>query len=214
MLLLVVMNWLALSGSRRHGQERRPGSGMDRADVIYHPIQYTPSIRDLPHITVFVHAAVGIFNKIRGKGTWGYGQQILEELLKSINDSGLLQKSNAVYIGLLGKEEDRLSAKSHIKQYSSKAQVVMEAENLVRLPIIIFYKCDTSSITYLVMLRSTLQSFLHFGFYRIIRRQHMSIHCCCMHTQKECGTMEEEGLKVHSTGSPTAPCLHIHGANT
>ena len=132
-LLLLVVNLPVLSGSRRHGHERRPGTGMDRADVIYHPIQYTASIRDTPHITVFVHAAVGIFNKMRGKGTWGYGQQILEELLKSINESGLLQKCSAVYIGLLGKEEDRLSAKTYITQYSSKAQVVMEAENLVRM---------------------------------------------------------------------------------
>ena len=99
--------------------------------MLYHPIEYTSSIRETAHIVIFVHAAVGIFNKKRGKGTWGYGQYILREILTSINESGLLQKSAALYVGLLGRDEDRASAKAYVEQYSPKARVVMEAENLV-----------------------------------------------------------------------------------
>ena len=83
-----------------------------------------------PQVSVFLHAAVGIFNKRRGNGTWGYGEDILKEMLHSINSSGLLEASTNVYIGLLGNSVDRSSAKDVISVYSSKARVIVEADNL------------------------------------------------------------------------------------
>ena len=83
-----------------------------------------------PQVSVFLHAAVGIFHKRRGNGTWGYGEEILREMLHSIDNSGLLEASTNVYIGLLGSMDDRKSAKEVISAYSSKARVVVEAENL------------------------------------------------------------------------------------
>ena len=53
-------------------------------------------------------------------GTWGYGENILKELLVAVKDTGLLASADAVYVGLLGAEADRLSAKAVIDNFSNK----------------------------------------------------------------------------------------------
>lgn len=113
----------------------RPGQGISKADILYHPIAYTHAVREIPHIAIFIHAAVGVFHKKRGKGTWGYGEYILKDVLRSVKESGLLAKASGLYIGLLGAENDRISSKLYIESnYSdgsnTKIQVVAEAENL------------------------------------------------------------------------------------
>ena len=98
---------------------------------IFDPIASTAMEKEvMPQISVFLHAAVGIFNKRRGNGTWGYGEDILKEMMHSIDASGLLEAATNIYVGLLGNTMDRVSVKKFISAYSSKAKVVVEADNL------------------------------------------------------------------------------------
>jgi hypothetical protein len=126
---LFVAIFVAFALARRQ-KSHRPEEGYEKSDIIYHKISLSPSLKEIPQLFVFAHAAVGIFHKRRGFGTWGYGEYILKELLMGIKDSGLLEKAAGVYVGLLGSEDDRMSAKLIVANYSSKANVVMEANNL------------------------------------------------------------------------------------
>jgi hypothetical protein len=51
-----------------------------------------------PHVAVFVHALVGVFQKKRGGGTWGHGLEILLELLDQVRTA-----SNYVFFSHLQK---------------------------------------------------------------------------------------------------------------
>ena len=100
------------------------------SDITYYPLKNNHTFGEKPMISIFLHAALGTFHKIRGNGTWGYGKEILNEMLITIKTSGLLDKVNSIYIGLLGAEQDRLSAKKMIYEYSDKVELILEADNL------------------------------------------------------------------------------------
>jgi hypothetical protein len=72
-----------------------------------------------------VHTIVGIFKKKTG-GTWGHGLEILNELLDTIEKSGLLEEVRGVYISLLGTEADRSEARAAI---SSRKKVFVVVES-------------------------------------------------------------------------------------
>lgn len=64
-----------------------------------------------PQVAVFLHAAVGIFpvkRKRPGKGDfWGFGREIMEEMLDTLQRSGLLARpSTRVYVTLLGTDSN------------------------------------------------------------------------------------------------------------
>ena len=70
-----------------------------------------------PHIAVFIHAALGEFKKKRGKvGYWGYGKDILLEIISVIESSGLLADNltRGVYITALGSTADIASTREAI----------------------------------------------------------------------------------------------------
>ena len=134
LLSLLLALILARRNKFKHGHTNSRG---EKSNIAFSPIFATSSLAPLcrsesveSEVVVFVHAAVGIFHKKRGNGTWGYGEEILKELLLSVRDSGLLEVVSHVYVGLLGHESDRASAKAFVNAYHPKAQVVMEADNL------------------------------------------------------------------------------------
>lgn len=76
-------------------------------------------------ITVFLHAAVGIFKKKRPPGTnetWGYGREILEEVLLNMTSSRLLPRAT-VYVTLLGTVPDRRLAERTLSQHNSSGNI-------------------------------------------------------------------------------------------
>lgn len=85
-------------------------------------------------IAVFLHAAVGIFKKKRPPGTnetWGYGREILEELLLNLTSSRLLPRAT-VYVTLLGSVPDRRLAERTLAQHntSGNLHVLLRGANL------------------------------------------------------------------------------------
>ena len=78
---------------------------------IWHYRYYHPSsIPAYAHNVVFIHALVGVFKKKKGRGTWGHGHIILEELLDLVEDSKLIDKVESINIIMLGTTPDRASA--------------------------------------------------------------------------------------------------------
>ena len=76
-------------------------------------------------ITVFLHAAVGIFKKKRPMGTnetWGYGREIMEELLVNMTDCGLLPRAT-VYVTLLGSAADRRLAEHTLALFNTSRNI-------------------------------------------------------------------------------------------
>ena len=87
---------------------------------------------------VFIHAAVGIFQKkIRRNETWGYGREIMEEMLHNIAGTSLAQNIGTVYVTLLGNQPDRVSARATLATFNAtgkplggKIKVLATATNL------------------------------------------------------------------------------------
>ena len=104
------------------------------APRIDHLIQPEP----LPHIAVFIHAAVDTFKyKRRGEETSVEGLDILMEILDAVQNSTLLKKVDGIYITALGPLQHRSRLRSIIKEtHLSSCPIHIIAEstdiNLVR----------------------------------------------------------------------------------
>ena len=87
-------------------------------------------------VAVFIHACVGIFKKKKPVGTnetWGYGREIMVEILEHAKSSGLLSLRDAsVYVTLLGTPSDRSLATRTLEQFNSSGNVhvLMTGANL------------------------------------------------------------------------------------
>ncbi len=103
-LLLLLCGLLASVPAARPGPSSEALSAYQSRKVEYRPLEPR---RDKQDIVIFVHAAVGIFKKKRGSGFWGYGSEILTDLLQQVRRSGLGQKVAAICVTLLGKDSDR-----------------------------------------------------------------------------------------------------------
>lgn len=68
---------------------------------------------------------VGVFKKKKGGGTWGHGLEILNELLDTVEKSGLIENVHNVYISLSGNEADRAEARAAL-DIRKKVTVVVE----------------------------------------------------------------------------------------
>ena len=88
---------------------------------------------------VYLHAAVGIFRKKRMPNeTWGYGREIMEELLHDISVVPLAKNVSSIYVSLLGKREDRDLAMETLETFNNtihsklcgKIQLLATASNL------------------------------------------------------------------------------------
>lgn len=97
-------------------------------------------------VAIFLHAAVGIFpvkRKRPGKGDfWGYGREIMEEILTSVRAAGLLSRPNTnVYVTLLGTDENVRLAEQTLRDFNATAgnvHVLVRGRDLyvVELPTI------------------------------------------------------------------------------
>jgi len=80
-----------------------------------------------PCTALFLHATVGIFKKKRPVGTnetWGYGREIMEEVLAMMQSSGLLtQPKTTVYVTLLGNDADRRLATGTLREFNASGNV-------------------------------------------------------------------------------------------
>jgi hypothetical protein len=97
-----------------------------------------------PHNAIFIHALIGIF-KTRNNNSWGYGLDILIEILTTIQKSNLLLTCSGIYISLLGSLVDRIDAIKVINKFiisnsipSNKINIIIECDNiyLAELPTI------------------------------------------------------------------------------
>lgn len=106
------------------------------APRIDHLIQPEP----LPHIAVFIHAAVDTFKyKRRGEEISVEGLDILMEILDAVQNSTLLKKVDGIYITALGPLQHRSRLRSIIKEtHLSSCPIHIIAEstdiNLVEFP--------------------------------------------------------------------------------
>jgi len=83
-----------------------------------------------PHIAVFFHAAVGIFKKKRWPNeTWGYGGEILNELLNTSLSSGLLKQAARTYVTALGARTDVAKVEKSLKMnYPGVSMIISGAD--------------------------------------------------------------------------------------
>jgi len=92
---------------------------------------FEPRLVHSPGVTtaVFIHACVGIFKKKRPPGTnetWGYGREIMEELLEHVQSSGLLSRPDtSVYVTLLGSIPDRALARRTMQRFNESGNVLV-----------------------------------------------------------------------------------------
>ena len=111
-----------------------------------HAIKYNNPVIPPRNVTdsIFIHAVCGIFNRKRGNDTWGYGLDILNELLTTIGRSHVVDYVANVHISLIGRPSDVLEAKLTLEALNSttttrlfgKIRVVVEGHdmNLAEFP--------------------------------------------------------------------------------
>lgn len=91
-----------------------------------------------PRTVVFIHATIGVFPRKRGReGTWGHGLEILIEMLRALDVSGLMSRVHRVYVGALGAPEalagaqrDVLAAFAGRPLWRDKLVMAVSAEDL------------------------------------------------------------------------------------
>jgi hypothetical protein len=71
---------------------------------------------DVKKSYIFIHSCVGVFKKKKGNETWGHGEEILSELLHSIERSTVVDTLGAVLIGMIGSDNDVESAKRMLSE--------------------------------------------------------------------------------------------------
>jgi len=83
-----------------------------------------------PHIALFFHAAVGIFKKKRWPNeTWGFGGEILNELLNTSLSSGLMTKAARTYVTALGSRKDVSKVEKSLKMnYPGVSMIISGAD--------------------------------------------------------------------------------------
>ena len=110
MRVCVLLFWVALALGYRHVQ--------NDMQVQYH-LDLHEMVAGVNNL-VYIHAAVGIFRKIRKPNeTWGYGREILEELLHDLSVTPLGKNVSSVYVSLLGRDEDRDRAMKTLATFNS-----------------------------------------------------------------------------------------------
>lgn len=86
-----------------------------------------------PHIAIFIHAAVGIFKKKRFPNeTWGFGAEILDEMLTTTLNHGLMGKAKGIYITSLGEEADTKKVEESISRLRKNETVKADIQLLIR----------------------------------------------------------------------------------
>jgi hypothetical protein len=137
MLLFFVLALIVASSRTQHlsasSRHLVPFYRKSVSSIQYHPLK--PPDED--HLAIFVHGAVGIFKKkrLKFKGespTWGYGGQIMIELIGMVRSSGLLQKTSRLFLSILGKKKDRLELKTSVAPFNAtgKVHTIVESGNL------------------------------------------------------------------------------------
>jgi hypothetical protein len=119
---------------------------------------------------LLVHAAVGIFPILRKKpgkkDTWGYGREIMEEILTTIVDSALIANPNTrIYVTLLGNSTNIQSAINTLHIFNTTHQnihLMLTGQNLyvAELPTIqaLYLHAINSHPRYVTLLICNLQS--------------------------------------------------------
>jgi hypothetical protein len=117
------------------GLQRCSSSVWDRYKLTYRP----PPVSHFrnqsePSIYIFLHAAVGIFKKKRYKGYWGFGREIMEEILVTIQKAGLMDKATGIYVSTLGNTSNVAEATRTLESFNrssgSKIYQIIEGQNL------------------------------------------------------------------------------------
>jgi len=120
----------AAASGQQSGEQRFAKEKLEFREPALPPsVQSPPSRRGAvpPPTAVFIHASVGIFKKKKPVGTnetWGYGREIMEEILEHVQSSGLLGLSGTnVYVTLLGTPADRALATGTLRKFNSSGNV-------------------------------------------------------------------------------------------
>lgn len=97
-----------------------------RYGLRYSPPAVQPYSAEYPPVAIFLHAAVGIFpvkRKRPGKGDfWGFGREIMAEILENIRASGLMARPNtAIYVTLLGTDNNVAKAVDTLREFNITA---------------------------------------------------------------------------------------------
>jgi len=71
-------------------------------------------------LDVFIHVVLGVFHRKRDNSTWGYGEDILFELLGLIETSLLVHHVDRVHITLLGSPLDRQKALDRLESVRTR----------------------------------------------------------------------------------------------
>ena len=100
------------------------------------PVPPKSSIQN-PYVAIFIHAAVGIFKKKRYEGYWGYGREIMEEMLITIiSNQDLMNMVHGIYVTTLGNSTNRALARSTLQSFndsgpgSGKIFQIIEGDDL------------------------------------------------------------------------------------
>jgi hypothetical protein len=100
-----------------------------RYGLAYHPPEPSRAAPGGPGpVAIFVHAAVGIFPVKRrrpgGPAQWGFGREILEEIMTSLASSGLLARPRtSVHVTLLGGDADVALALDTLRRFNGSHNI-------------------------------------------------------------------------------------------
>ena len=106
----------------------------------FYNVTYTPPWIDhllrpepLPHIAVFIHAAINTFeHKRRGEKNVVDGLDILVEMLHIVVNSPLKSRVDGIYITALGSSERRSELRTILKKrfhMTNRIQIIVESSN-------------------------------------------------------------------------------------
>jgi len=135
-LLLLLLLLLGLSAQREQLADAAPAAAKDIFAT--HKLSYVaPDVSPGPHVAVFLHGAVGIFRKKRFPNeTWGYGGEIIAELLNTSVASGLLAhaQTRGVYVTALGAPSDVEKVRSNLRAVQSQLKLQKGLKSMSSAP--------------------------------------------------------------------------------
>ena len=146
-VLLLVMFMIAVSArADKSSQEERDTFARHKVTHFAHSLNVGSDLKNLKNggTFAFVHAAVGIFQKKRTNGTWGYGREIMQEMLTTLHESPV--QFDRVFVTLLGNDVDRALARRTLSEFNSSSSSSSPLSSLTKFQSRVYVLNEASNL--------------------------------------------------------------------